>query len=879
MKFNVFGRSSTVRSALLVGTAALIMPSVASAQDGDEQVVEEQDEANDPNVIVVTATKREQTLQEVPVAVSVTSAETIERAQIRDIADLQSVVPSLRASTLQSAFATSFAVRGFGTDGNNLGLEPSVAVFVDGVYRSRSISQISDLPNLQRVEVLRGPQSTLFGKNASAGVISLVSAAPSFDLGGSAEVSYGNYNAIVAKGYVTGPLSDTIAASVSGGINKRDGFVTNGFNGEDLNNRDRWFTRGQLLFDNSNNFTFRVIGDYDELNEECCAVALLETSAVTGLISTLDGDLTDLDFNLPGTELDGTVYSDVVPFNRVKNWGISGQADYEFGPLTLTSITAYRDTSIRANQDVDFTAASLAEGAVIGQSDIRTFTQELRIASDYDGLFNFLLGGYYFNEKLDTADQILYGDDFRPYANGLIQVASGGALNVNTLEALLGAAPGTFFATGQGFFNEFSQDNEAFSIFGQVDLSLSDRLTVTLGANYTKDAKDVTSSGVSTDAFSLVDLNSPAYTPSRQLLLIGGGVPAPLAAYLAANPTTTTLPDGVTPLSAVGIPNANPLAGLRAFQFLPQIVNLPNSIEDGRSRDDDLSYILRANYEVSDTLNMYVSYATGFKATSWNLSRDSRPFSSDFAAVAAANPGVANLRPGTRFARPEESTVYELGLKGNWDLAAANLTVFLQQIDDFQANTFVGDFFVLSNAGEQETFGVEFDGYVRPTNELTLSLAMSYLDAKYVRFEGSPVGDLSGQQRAGVHPISASFGATWDKELANLDRIIIRGDYQYEAPVEILDGLTNYIGTSGDAAADFAAAQAEARRFQREVNNVNASITYAMDMGLELSIWGRNLLNDRYITTIFPGVGGQQEAIYGYPNQPRTYGAAVKYKF
>jgi iron complex outermembrane receptor protein len=123
----------------------------------------------------------------------------------------------------------------------------------------------------------------------------------------------------------------------------------------------------------------------------------------------------------------------VVPFNRVTNWGVSGQADYEFGALSLTSITAYRETSIRANQDVDFTSAALATGANIGQSDIRTFTQEIRLASDFDGPFNFLVGGYYFNEQLSTADQILYGRDFRAYASGLITGASGGALNAGAV--------------------------------------------------------------------------------------------------------------------------------------------------------------------------------------------------------------------------------------------------------------------------------------------------------------------------------------------------------------------------------------------------------------------------------------------------------------
>ena len=207
-----------------ISIASLSVGSVAFAQDTAPQA---SDEVDDEDVIIVTATKREQTLEEVPVAVSVTSAAAIERAQVRDLKDLQTLVPSLRVSQLQSSASTDFIIRGFGNGSNNIGIEGSVGVFIDGVYRSRSASAISDLPNLQRVEVLRGPQSTLFGKNASAGVISIVTAAPSYEFGGSAELSYGNYNAIVAKADITGPISDNIAFSLAGGINKRDGYGTN----------------------------------------------------------------------------------------------------------------------------------------------------------------------------------------------------------------------------------------------------------------------------------------------------------------------------------------------------------------------------------------------------------------------------------------------------------------------------------------------------------------------------------------------------------------------------------------------------------------------------------------------------------------------------
>ncbi|MEM9502310.1 MAG: TonB-dependent receptor plug domain-containing protein, partial [Pseudomonadota bacterium] len=197
------GAAGSHRFTLMAGAAAFAIatPGVALAQDAtDADALAQQlgDEASS-NVIIVTASKREQTLQETPISVSVTSGETLEQAQIRDVLDLQTVTPSLRVSQLQTSSASTFIIRGFGNGDNNFGIEPSVGVFIDGVFRSRSASALNDLANVQRIEVLNGPQSTLFGKNASAGVISVVTREPQFDWGGSVEAVYGNFNQVFLK--------------------------------------------------------------------------------------------------------------------------------------------------------------------------------------------------------------------------------------------------------------------------------------------------------------------------------------------------------------------------------------------------------------------------------------------------------------------------------------------------------------------------------------------------------------------------------------------------------------------------------------------------------------------------------------------------------
>ena len=229
--------STICRGILGLVAATLVTPVVA--QD-DVGMLEE---------IVVTSTKRQSTLQEIPVAVSVVQADELKQSQILDVKDLQFLVPSLRVTQLQSSGNTNFIIRGFGNGANNAGIEPSVGVFIDGVYRSRSASALNDLPNLERIEVLRGPQSTLFGKNASAGVISVITAKPSLDeVTGSASITVGDYSQFIVKGDINGPLSDTVGFSLSGSYNQRDGYYDNLAGGDALGELNRYGVRGAAVF-------------------------------------------------------------------------------------------------------------------------------------------------------------------------------------------------------------------------------------------------------------------------------------------------------------------------------------------------------------------------------------------------------------------------------------------------------------------------------------------------------------------------------------------------------------------------------------------------------------------------------------------------------
>src|SRR5690554_1254742 len=893
------GRAGLVRALLLTGSAsaALALPGAAFAQDGaDAAEATDAADADAGNSILVTATKRERTLQDTPVAVSVTTAETIERAQIRDLRDLQTVVPSLSVGQRQSTANTNFFIRGFGNGANNAGIEPSVGVFVDNVYRSCTASQITDLPDVQRIEVLRGPQSTLFGKNASAGVISIATQEPQFEFGGSAEATYGNYDQLVLKGHVTGPVANALAISLTGGLNKRDGFFRDLGTGDRTNERDRWFTRGQLLVDPGNGFRMRIIGDYDAIDENCCAVVNMQDGLATPAIRALGGQV-----NAPADRFDGVVYNNFNSTNDIENYGLSGQIDIDLtDSFTVTSITAFRETDSITSQDSDFTSADLIYPNFQDLS-ISTFTQELRLAGQLGDRIDLLLGAFYISEDIDQRNELIYGTQFRPYANLLVQQLSSGALSLPALEAAFGAADGTsyagrFLAAGQGFDERYTLQSEAISLFGQIDFEILDGLVLTLGGNYTHDSKTFVAAAESSDVFSRIDFNAPQYAGFRQTLLFQGGLAqqvgtaaglgrqataAEIGAFAATNPAAFgAIYSAVGAFAAANANNplANPLAQLRALQFMPPFLDVPNAVEDGRIKDDDFAYTIRLAYDVSNAINVYASYATGFKASSVNLSRDSRPSLADRAAIIGAGLNPNNLTYGSRFAGPEESRVIELGVKGNWGDVSANLAVFDQEIKGFQSNIFTGSGFVLLNAGEQSTLGVEFESTATLFDALTLNFGVTWLDPKYDSFEISAVGDLSGTRPAGIPEWTVLIGAQYEAEVGN-GAIVPRISFLWQDETQLVEGLPNFIVYNPDGTnADAAPAITAALPFSREVKDLTASLSYEMNNGLTLSVWGRNLLDRRDVGVIFD-TPAQPRGISGYPNDPRTYGAAARFRW
>ena len=787
--------------------------SITPTLHAQERIIEE---------IIVTSTKKEQTLQEIPIAVSVTSADTIQKAGILDLKDLQSVVPSLRINTLQNSTNTNFIIRGFGNGANNPGIEPSVGVFIDGVYRSRSASQLSDLPNLERVEVLRGPQSTLFGKNASAGVISVVTKAPTGEAGGNISATIGNFGQRILKAQVENALTENIAFDLSGSLNRRDGYIKNDNTGSRLNDRDRESLRGQLVFTPNNTTYVRVIADYDSIDEFCCGVNNVFRSDAEIFVNGSTG--AEINPNQPFAL---SVKNNADPVNQIDNSGLSIQVDQDYGSSLLTSITSYRSVSSFSTIDVDFTSSDYLTNPI--NTEIDTFTQELRLVSTGDDTVSWMVGAFYFDEQIDHTNDLNYGPGFRPFIDALT-TAGGAPGAIAALEGAFAAIPAlasfapetTFFPAGGGINEIGTLDNQAYSFFAQADWHIADNLTATFGLNYTNDEKEATLLQPNSDEFSSLDLD-----------ILAGAL---------SNPA---------------------LVGLKDVQFLAPLQDYPNVIEDGKSEDDKLTYTFRLAFDVNDSVSVYGGVSTGFKASSWNLSRDSKPLAGDITDLTVEGIAVNNLSAGTRFAGPEEATVIELGLKALFDRGSFNIAIFDQKIEGFQSNVFLGTGFNLANAGEQSTTGLEFDLAYYPIDALKLTLAGTFLDPVYDSFEGAAIptgiGSLTGESPAGIHEVSLSASATYNFSLDNGWDAYVRADYQYD----------DEVATNDNVPADIS--------FE-DTNNVNMSAGIDMDEGWSVSVWGRNITDHATLTTAFPTVGGTG-GYYGYRNQPRTYGLTASKAF
>ena len=920
---------SLLRSAASLSVFALagLTAAPALAQDATEttaQVENQEEPVTSQGDIIVTATRRSELLSEVPIAVTALSGEQLSNSGVTDIRALNQLAPSLIVSGATSEVNFTARIRGVGTVGENPGLESSVALFIDGVYRSRTGVGLTELGEIERIEVLRGPQGTLFGRNASAGLINIVTKGPQFDFAGYGSATYGNYDYVRLDGGVTGPITETIAARLDGVWQQRDGFIKNVTPGEpDINDRDRWLARGQLLFEPSGALSVRLIGDYSQRRENCCGAVLLgpvrnlsrinpagsgpenvliSANTLYPLLVAL-GETTPLPpqgkrFVRAQATTPGFDYR-----SDSEDWGVSGEVNYDFGGAALTSVTAYRDYHNAQGQDSDFGRIDILRRTDLDRN-FQTFTQELRLQGEaFNDRLDWLVGGYFANEILNVDDDIKFGADAERYFNCLLAPSFGAAL-VNPAAATCSNNPAFIGLQGAAAFfgvnrlpgtgvvrNTFKQKSRNYAVFTHnVFDIIEDKVSITLGARYTNERKKLSST---------TDTNNT------------------LCGAFASR--TSPLPAAFTPtLLALTCAINNTAPGFTGS-------------EPGTTRkEDEITGTAVLSFKATDDVLVYGSFSRGYKAGGFNLDTSALDRTCTVASTGAACTAALALpanTPGN--ARPEASDLqfeaeivdaYEIGVKWNGPGVNVNIAAFQQDFEDFQLNTFNGVNFEVTNIAscrdpltgglgglpaDQDgstatgacpsdrlrpgvrSRGIELETSLNPAPDFNVGLAATYLNTRYrSNLTGTGGRPLSAVlfQLPGRRLFSSEYSVTgsvgWTPDISDTLSGLVYMDFRYVSDQN----------TGSDV---------DLEKIQDGYGTINGRLgLYGTEKRWGVELWGQNLLNKKYqqIAADRPLQGGgtfravaapaasglaatANQLFLAFPGEPRTYGVTVRGKF
>ncbi len=908
-----------------VSLAAIAMtPSAASAQTtpaADPQADEAETNQAD---IIVTAQGRAQQLADVPVAISAVNAESLKNSGANDIRQLNQLAPSLLVSSTGSEANGSARIRGIGTVGDNPGLESSVPVFIDGVYRSRSGIGLNELGEIDRIEVQRGPQGTLGGRNSSAGLISIYSKKPSFKFGGTAEATYGNFDYYRLGGSVTGPLSETVAARIDGIYVKRKGFYQDTTNNTDVNNRNRFFVRGQLLFEPHDGLSLRLIGDYTNRKERCCAAIYVDRSVNSNV-----GDLNNPSTPLSPLQANGNNIVNVLRdlgqplagfnpgYNRTiyvspgrqfdgktTDYGFSGEINWDLGSVKMTSITGYRHYRSGQGSDTDYSAVDILYRTPSDNiyRQFNTFTQEVRFnGSALGGKLDWLVGGFFADEKLTVHDNLKFGSQYGRFAT--CRIVSGGGFasfylpgapagDACLTPAGLATVGGASGASGPDIMSAFraldrmgnvgstddryGQHDKNFALFTHNILHISDKLDFTFGVRWTTDKKDFDAT---------FGNNNTTCTAVQGLVLDDLSSPSPTARALAG---------ALIGLSCQG----NSTAELNGV-----------SIKDTRSENKFTGTAI-LSYHPTDDFLFYASYSRGYKAGGFNLDRSALKGSTfPFSSVV----GGAQALTGALKFDPELVHSYELGFKWTLDKLNINMTVFRSDFSNFQLNTFNGTVFLVQNINGCKdslsnfdrdasdvtgacpsgrvgwgvrTQGFEIETGFTPARNFRITAGVTYANTLYRN-------DLVGNAAGG--PLAAALRLLPGKRLSNAPQVVVTTSVAWTPKIGN-SGMSALFYVDGRMSSDYNTGSdlfPQKGQDSFALFNARVGLRGAEDRWA-LEFWAQNVFNVDYAQVAFntPFQAGTTSAPFVYPAypggrqlfsqflaEPRTFGVTARTKF
>jgi len=780
--------------AIFVGGASLPF-SVVQAQEDSSPVLEE---------ITVTAAYREQGLQDVPVSISAVTGETITEAALQKAEDIQFLVPNFTLT--ETGIGTNAFVRGIGS-GINQAFEQSVGTYVDGVYFGRAQQWRAPFLDIERVEVLRGPQSILFGKNSVAGALNITTAKPTDEFEGSLRASWEIENEeSIIEGMISGPISDRVRYRIAARTRELEGYMWNGTTADDEPNREDWTVRGIIEFDISDNLlaTFKAeVGEFDVTGRHIEIINEAPTpGGPFGPMSYADV-LVNVFGAHPSTlnNVQDEIRSSNGDFsnNELQNFVLT--LDWAIGDHDLKSITAYSEFEYDEFCDCDFTGADVFGAAL--QETYDQLSQEFRLSSPLGGTFDYIAGLYYQTSDHEYADQIIVSSD-------------------SILVPALGASGGQVQDTMASRLA--TVDNDVLSAFAQFNWHLSDAFTLQVGARVTKDERDGfrTMSIVKTDG-SPLDATQPA---APIVYAAGFGITSTnLVAIAQVSPTASALVygvDGAVPCDATSDPEdcANGLGVLPV---------------DGSRDKTKFSPEIKFVWNAGDNSLLYASWSQGFKSGSF-----------DFRANNMGYPRNLTMADSFEF-DDEEATNYELGAK--FTLAGGalelNTAAFFTDFQDLQVSIFDSVLgFNVGNAASAEVKGLEVDIRWAATDYLTVSGGLALTDFEFTDFE-------DGQRYWGRDPNDPACTGDLCSYTGESGQLVsdVQGNLSFDVRIPVgrsleISGMLGVFYTSEyDASATY-----DPKLVQDAYTLVDARIALGAESGRwQLALLAKNLTDERIL--------------------------------
>lgn len=804
-------------SPLIVLCALAVQVNTARAQDSDGSASRTLEE------IVVTAAYREQGLQDVPISISAVTGDTLAATGLQKAEDIQFLVPNLTIT--ETGIGSNTFIRGLGS-GINQAFEQSVATYIDGVYYGRAQQIRSPFLDLERVEVLRGPQSILFGKNAVAGALNITSAKPTDTVEGYISVAAElEDDETIVEGALSGPFSDRVRGRIAARVRESDGYIFNATLNRDEPNREDWAVRGTLEFDLTPDVMATLKAEVGEFDVTGRHIEIINEQPATA------GPFTGLQYNQILTNVFGqdasvsnVVQDDIrssngdFSFNETQTFALT--VDWSIGDYELKSITAWSNFEYDEFCDCDFTGANVFGAAL--QEEFDQISQEFRLSSPLNDNYDYIVGLYYQTSEHDFFDQIIV------------------APNSVLVPAINGQSPGAgSLVSGTEASRAATVDSDVLSVFAQLNWHLSDTFTLQLGGRVTDDQRD------GTRTLSIV-AQGGAPLPAAQ-------VGAPIVYANAFGISSTNLASlGPTGAFFIGQLGALPLVGSRdTTKFSPEV---------------------KLIWDASDNSMLFFSASNGFKSGSFDFRANNRSFFPDFASSFEFD--------------DEEVTNFELG--GKFTLADGavelNANLFFTDFDDLQISIFDGVLgFNVGNAATAEVTGLEVDGRWAASDYLTISGGFAVTDFEFTNFRNgqcyfgkAPNVDLDGDGTPELCDYTGNSNQMVSDLQGNLSfdfRFPVASSYEINALVDV------FYTDDYDASATF-----DPALVQDSYSKFNARIGFGPETGVwEIAVLGKNLSDEKVLQfggdTPLAGSTFGAKSNYAFYGQGRTLTIQGAYRF